>query len=217
MPEESRETTDALRILPVFPLPNTVFFPHTSLPLHIFEPRYRAMVRDVTAGDELIVISRMVGNGFESLGTVGRVHDLEALEDGRFNLVLEGLHRVSMVEVPCDTPYRQVHVEPRPERQGTDDPNVIEQSKLELLATLSILLSVAQADIPAVLNQEQPFEVVVNKACAGLPVEASIRQRLLAEDDLIERHHMVSDLLETVIKSIAQSGAEGQGGSSAPN
>jgi Lon protease-like protein len=217
MPAESQGTTEVPQIVPVFPLPKTVFFPQTLLPLHIFEPRYRAMVRDVTAGNGLIVISRMVGDGFEKLGTVGRVHDLESLEDGRFNLVLEGLQRVSMVEVPCDTPYRQVHIVPRPELPGTDDPTVIEQSKLELLATLSILLSVAQADIPAVLNQEQPFEVVVNKACAGLPVEASIRQRLLAEDDLIERQRMLAELLETVIESIAQSGGEGQGGSSAPN
>lgn len=217
MSSKSQRTTEVPRVLPVFPLPNTVLFPHTLLPLHIFEPRYRTMVRDVTAGDGLIVISRMVGEGFESLGTVGRVDALKPLEDGRFNLVLEGLHRVSMVEVPCDTPYRQVRIEPRPERPGTDDPTVIEQSKLELLATLSILLSVAQVDVPAVLNREQPFDVVVNKACAGLPVEASLRQRLLAEDELIGRHRMVSELLDTVIASIAQSGGAGPGGSSAPN
>jgi Lon protease-like protein len=217
MPTESRSTTDVPQILPVFPLPNTVLFPHTLLPLHIFEPRYRAMVRDVSAGNGLIVISRMVGEGFENLGTVGRVDALKPLEDGRFNLVLEGLHRVSMVEVPCDTPYRQVRIEPRPERPGTDDPNVIEQSKLELLATLSAMLSVAQVDVPAVLNREQPFEVVVNKACADLPVEASFRQRLLATDHLIERHRMVSEVLDALIESIAQSGAAGQGGSSALN
>jgi Lon protease-like protein len=217
MREDLRGETEVPQILPVFPLPNTVFFPHTLLPLHIFEPRYRAMVRDVAAGHGLIVISRMVGEGFENLGTVGRVDVLKPLEDGRFNLVLEGLHRVSMVEVPCDTPYRQVRIEPRPERPGTDDPAVIEKSKLELLATLSIILSVAQVDVPAVLNQDQPFEVVVNKACDVLPVEASVRQRLLATGDLIERHRMVSDLLDAVIESIAQLGPAGQDGGSAPN
>jgi Lon protease-like protein len=217
MTGESREAEGAPRILPVFPLPKTVFFPHTLLPLHIFEPRYRAMVRDVSEGDGLIVISRAVGNGFESLGTVGRLRDLVPLEDGRFNLMLEGLHRVSMVEVACDTAYRQVRVEPRPEHPGTDDPAVIERFKLELLAALSILLSVADAGVPVVLNQELPFEVVVNKACAGLPVGASLRQQLLAEDNLLERYRRLSDHLETVIESVAESGAAGEGGGSALN
>jgi Lon protease-like protein len=217
MPAASRESTEMPQILPVFPLPNTVFFPHTLLPLHIFEPRYRAMVRDVAAGNGLIVISRMVGEGFDNLGTVGRLRDLKPLEDGRFNLVLEGLRRVTMVEVARDTPYRQVRVEPRPERCGVDDPAVIAQLKLGLLATLSAMLSVARTDVPVALDQEQPLEVVVNKACAGLPVEASVRQQLLATDDLIERHRMLSEVLDAVIESIARSGAAGQGESSAPN
>jgi len=206
-------------ILPVFPLPNTVLFPRTLLPLHIFEPRYRRMVRDVTAGDGLIVISRMTGEGesFDRVGTVGRVRDLEPLEDGRFNLVLEGLYRVSMTEVPCDTPYRQVRVEPRPERSGSGDTGVIERARLELLATLSALLSAARSSVPVVLNEDQPFEVVVNKACASLPVEAAIRQRLLDEDDLLERHRELSAHLDSMIEAIALSRATGQGGSSAPN
>jgi len=200
------------RILPVFPLPDTVLFPGTLLPLHIFEPRYRAMVRDVTAGEGLIVISRMLGERFERLGTVGRVRDLEPLEDGRFNLVLLGLERVSMTEVPCDTPYRQVSVEPSPERPGSDDPVAIERSRIELLASLSALLSVANSTVPVVLNEDQPFEVVVNKACASLPVDASIRQALLAEDDLLARHRALSSHLDAMIESVARSRADGPAG-----
>ena len=217
MPEESRGKTDDPQILPVFPLPNTVFFPRTLLPLHIFETRYRAMVRDATAGNGLIVISLMLGDDFEKLGTVGRVRDIQPLEDGRYNLVLEGLHRVSMVEVSCDTPYRQVQVVARPERPGTDDKKVIERYKIEMLATLSILLSIAQADVPVVLDQKQPFEVVVNRACAGLPVGTALRQRLLDADDLMERHRMLSDHLDTVIQSIASAGTTSAGSSSALN
>ena len=58
---------DSTRVVPVFPLP-TVFFPRTSLPLHIFESRYRAMTRDVTAGDGLIVVALMDGDGFRRRG-----------------------------------------------------------------------------------------------------------------------------------------------------
>jgi Lon protease-like protein len=195
-------------IVPVFPLPDTVFFPHTSLPLHIFEPRYRQMVRDATGGDGLIVVARKVGDDFETLATVGRVCDLQPLEDGRYNLRLEGLQRVTLTEVPCDTPYRQVRIEPRPEEPGSEDPAVIERSKLELLATLGILLSVAKQAVPVVLDQDLPFEVVVNKACAGLPVESTLRQELLATDDLVDRQKLVSHHLGDVIETVAKLGVD---------
>ena len=205
------------QIVPVFPLPNTVLFPHTSLPLHIFEPRYRAMVLDVTEGDGLIVVSRMIDDGFEKLGTVGRIRDLEPLEDGRFDLVLEGLDRVSIAEVPCDTPYRQVRIKARPERRGTDDPTVIERSKLELLATLGLLLSAAQTGFPVVLSQVLPYEDVVNQVCAALPVGASLRQRLLAEDELLGRQRLLTEHLDNVIETIADLGGVSPGEGSPPN
>jgi Lon protease-like protein len=208
---------EVLQIVPVFPLPNTVLFPCTSLPLHIFEPCYRAMIHDVTEGSGLIVVSRMLDDDFEKLGTVGRIRDLETLEDGRYNLVLEGLHRVSMVEVPCDTPYRQVRIKARPERAGTDDPAVIEDSKLELLATLGLLLSAAQTGFPVVLSQELPLEVVVNQVCAALPIGASVRQRLLAEDELLGRRRLLSKHLDQVIETIAESGGVSPGEGSPPN
>jgi Lon protease-like protein len=217
MTENRKAQTDLPRILPVFPLPNTVLFPLTLLPLHIFEPRYRTMVRDVKAGSGMIVISRMVGDGFDSLGTVGCVRALVALEDGRFNLMLEGTQRVSMVETPCDTPYRQVLVEPRPEHTDTDDPAVVEQAKLELIATLGLLLKAAQAEVPVVLNQELPFDVLVNKACAGLPIAASARQRLLALDDLLDRQRGLSEHLVAVIESIVQTSETDPGGSTLLN
>jgi hypothetical protein len=208
MTKHAPQFSDTTYIVPVFPLPYTVLFPHTSLPLHIFEPRYRAMVRDVTAGDGLVVVSLMAGDDFEKLGTVGRVRDLESLDDGRFNLRLEGLRRVTLAEVPCDTPYRQVRIEPHPERSGADGHSSIERSKLDLLATLGILRSVAGQSEPILLHQELPFEVVVNTACAGLPIEARLRQELLAEDDLIGRLRRVSDHLSVVIDAITQLGSE---------
>jgi len=205
------------RILPVFPLPNTVFFPCTSLPLHIFEPRYRAMVRDVTAGDGLIAVSLMSGDGFHDLGTVGRVCDLEPLEDGRFNLRLQGLERVSLTEVPGDTPYRQVQVESRPERDGATSATSIDEAKLELLATYSLLRGAIRENEPLVLHQELPFEVVVNTACADLPVDGPLRQRLLAMDSLIERQRLALEYLSTVIDAISQLGARKDDGESRPN
>lgn len=191
------------RILPIFPLPDTVLFPRTTMPLHIFEPRYRAMVQDVTAGDGLIVVSLISGDGFLGLGTVGRVRDLEPLDDGRFNLRLEGLERVSLVEVPGDALYRQVRVEPRPERTGTEDAGAIAEARLELMASYGILRGMIIENEPLALHQGLPFEVVVNTACAGLPIEASARQRLLTEDSLMERQRLGLEYLSSIIELLS--------------
>jgi Lon protease-like protein len=199
-------------IVPVFPLPNIVFFPRTWLPLHIFEPRYRHMVRDVTAGDGRIVVSRRVGEDFESLATVGRVGDLEPLPDGRFNLRLEGLRRVAISEVLCDTPYRQVRIEPRPERLGVEDPSRLEKAKLGLLASLGVLLSASRQPAPILLDQGVPFEVAVNQACSVLPMDPDMRQMLLADDDLLTRHQRVSRHLADIIEMVAQLGTASPGG-----
>lgn len=189
--------------LPVFPLPDTVFFPGTALPLHVFEPRYREMVRDATAGSGLIVVSLQTGDSFEELGTVGRISDLEPLEDGRFNLQLTGVERVSLAEVPADTAYRQVQAEARPERTGTDDASVIAEARLELLASYGILRGMVRANEPLVLQQGLPFEVVVNMACASLPIDASFQQQLLREDTLIGRQRLGLELFSTAIETLS--------------
>src|SRR5215212_6414723 len=88
--------------LPLFPLPTVVLFPNVFLPLHIFEPRYRAMVSDALAGDRIIGMV-LLKPGFESdydgrppiyqVGCAGVITHSEALPDGRFNIVLRGLEK----------------------------------------------------------------------------------------------------------------------------
>ena len=193
----------ATHVLPVFPLPDTVFFPGTTLPLHVFEPRYLEMVRDATAGRGLIVVSLRSGDGFQELGTAGRISDLEPLEDGRFNLQLTGVERMSLEEVPVDTAYRQVRVEARPERTGTDDSSVIRDARLELLASYGMLRGMVRANETLVLQQDLPFEVVVNMACASLPIDASFQQRLLREDTLMGRQRLGQELFSTTIEMLS--------------
>lgn len=123
-------TGGALLRVPVFPLAGALLFPRSQLPLHIFEPRYRAMTRDALAGDRLIAMVQpkpVVGGGegdheeppglFE-IGCIGRIEACEELEDGRFNLVLEGLSRFRIArEAAVDTLYRQIDAD----RSGFDE------------------------------------------------------------------------------------------------
>ena len=92
----------AVQRISLFPLAGALLFPRAYLPLHIFEPRYRAMVKDALARDRRIGMVQPRGGGgpkpalFE-VGCLGRIADVEALDDGRFNLVLEGLTRFRIV------------------------------------------------------------------------------------------------------------------------
>lgn len=102
--------------LPIFPLTGAVLFPGMQLPLHIFEPRYRAMVGDALIRDRLIAMiqpQRPTESAplFE-VGCVGRIGEIQAMDDGRYNLILEGTARFRMVrELDVTTAYRQVEAE----------------------------------------------------------------------------------------------------------
>src|SRR5882724_10251523 len=98
-------------VIPLFPLPNVVLFPQVLLPLHIFEPRYRQMVKDVTAGDELIgmILLRGPESGGDDLyrvGCAGRMVRKVELPYGRSNILLQGVREFVPREQHFDRSYR---------------------------------------------------------------------------------------------------------------
>ena len=99
--------------LSIFPLAGALLFPRSHLPLHIFEPRYRALITDALARDRRIAMIQPRDNreppALFDVGCVGRIAQVEALDDGRFNIVLEGLARFRLVrEIDVATPFRQI-------------------------------------------------------------------------------------------------------------
>ena len=97
----------------IFPLSGAMLFPGLQLPLHIFEPRYRAMVSDALARDRRIGMIQpqraTEGAPLFAVGCLGRIGQVEALDDGRYNLVLEGEARFRVLrELDVKTPFRQV-------------------------------------------------------------------------------------------------------------
>ncbi len=102
--------------LPIFPLTGAVLFPGMQLPLHIFEPRYRAMVGDALIRDRLIAMIQpqrpIEGAPLYAVGCVGRIGEIQAMDDGRYNLILEGTARFRLVrELDVTTAYRQVEAQ----------------------------------------------------------------------------------------------------------
>jgi hypothetical protein len=107
------------RRIPLFPLPEVVLLPGTLLPLHIFEPRYRALVANALAGERTIGMS-MLKPGWETdepsppiypIGGAGEIIESEELEDGRYNILLQGCFRYRVLEEAPPDPYRVARVE----------------------------------------------------------------------------------------------------------
>jgi uncharacterized protein len=99
--------------LSIFPLAGALLFPRSHLPLHIFEPRYRALVNDALARDRRIGMIQPRDQeeppALFDVGCVGRITQVETLDDGRFNIVLEGLTRFRLLsELEVTTPFRQI-------------------------------------------------------------------------------------------------------------
>jgi ATP-dependent Lon protease len=101
-------------VVPLFPLPDIIMFPGMLLPLHVFEPRYRQMVRDLLDGNGRLVMGTFLGEERETvapLAGVGQIESYQSLEDGRYIIVVRGLERVHLHEVASDRLYRKVAIE----------------------------------------------------------------------------------------------------------
>ena len=102
--------------LSIFPLTGAVLFPGMQLPLHIFEPRYRALVGDALIRDRQIAMIQpqrpQEGAPLYRIGCVGKIGEVQAMDDGRYNLILEGTTRFRMVrELDVTTAFRQIEAE----------------------------------------------------------------------------------------------------------
>lgn len=106
-------------VVPVMTLPEVVFFPQALLPLHIFEPRYRQMLRDVLATDRLFAVARLdaaraakpgLVEPLHHIASVGIVRACQKSENDTSNLLLQGLTRIEVLETVREDPYRIVSI-----------------------------------------------------------------------------------------------------------
>ena len=152
-------------MVPLFPLPNVVLFPRVFLPLHIFEPRYREMVRDALAGDRIIgmVLLRDAGAAGDvhnpavfPTGCAGLITHCERLPDGRYNIVLRGLYKFRVVEEDRSRSYRRASVETLAE---PDDADGLREARRRLERLLTGTGS--NLKLPAGMGRRRPGERAV--------------------------------------------------------
>ncbi len=126
----------ATKRISLFPLPGAILFPGMQLPLHIFEPRYRALVSDALARDQMIGMiqpkDRKEVPELFAVGCLSRIAEVEALDDGRFNIIVEGIQRFQIVEeLLASTPFRQVEAELWQDDESDEALSFAERAALE--------------------------------------------------------------------------------------
>lgn len=184
--------------LSVFPLAGALLFPRMQLPLHIFEPRYRAMVSDALARDRRIGMIQPRDSAdppaLFDMGCVGRIAEVEALPDGRFDIILEGLARFTVLrELEVTTPFRQVEAEL--EQAGpTQVLALAERASLEIEARRFADGLGYAVDWEAVSRLDD--ESLVNGIAQIAPFDSASKQALLETSALGARADLVVQLMQ---------------------
>jgi Lon protease-like protein len=189
---------------PLFPLPNVVFFPKMYLPLHIFEPRYRAMVADAAAGERCIGMV-LLKEGWEQdyygnppifeMGCVGRLVSVQPLPDGRYNILLQGLHRFEVREQYFEKSYREARAALQPaEADAPLGPSV----RRELLRVLEPYLASHEDghQWQELVRPDVDDEVLVNSLATYLDLTSLEKQFLVEADGLLQRASRLRDLIQ---------------------
>jgi Lon protease-like protein len=212
-------TPAELSALSIFPLPNAALFPGTLLPLHVFEPRYRAMIRDALADTKALAVARL-RPGFEGdyegrppvfeVCGAGRIIEHLEHEDGRYHLVLQGVSRVRIVnEHPPAAAYRVVRAEPIHDLPA--DPRLsttLETAIRTLWQRLAPRLPEAIRDLAEVTRGAEDAAAFSDRLAAVMAGEGDVTQQLLAEADPCERLRLIAERLQAVADSVAPKGSK---------
>lgn len=193
--------------IPIFPLPNVVFFPKIFLPLHIFEERYKTMLVDALHGDQKIGMI-LLQEGWErdyfgappvhAIGCVGKIEAHEKLPQGRFNILLRGLRRFEIIDFVQEQPYRIARV-----RLLDDDPLLLEtdQQISEREAFLNQFLRYLNEVLGIELDEEKldrsaSLESVVNQIAATLDIPVRQKQQLLEMPGVAKRYGIIRGIID---------------------
>lgn len=184
--------------LPLFPLPGVALFPELPLPLHIFEPRYRVMLKDALEGSRFIGIVQVrpgeLGDPkpIFSIGCAGQIEGVAEMEDGRSNIVLRGVSRFRIDEELAEGRlYRVARVSPLIEK-------ILDEEALTN-SLARILHEIGQIDEGMSLlarTDEAPKALVVNMLAQLLPLGELERQSLIEASTVDDRARLLAEILD---------------------
>lgn len=206
-------TIDFAKPIPLFPLPSCALLPHATVPLHVFEPRYQKMTQEALDSHGLIAMAVFQGDKWQQQYhgkppirehvCVGYIVQHQQLQDGRYNILLQGVCRAKVVkELPHES-YRMAMLEP------TETESVMEidlddrRQRIEAMLKRPRLRQLAAIHaIGKWLSREVPTTAMIDLAILTLSQDNERRYAMLAEADVEKRadwleHHLqqTDDLL----------------------
>ena len=204
-PQTHRELERALASLPLFPLPGVVFLPSTLLPLHVFEPRYRKLVRDCIGTHGVLAVP-LLREGWQSdyegrppvheVMGAGRIVRHQELPDGRYNLLVLGLGRVRLLEEPpTDEPYRIGRAEIIEDRVPLGADERLRQTVDQLRLVSGQIMRAHPTLAPEfarVMENARGTPQLIDMLAHLVLREADDRQACLEADDLLARADLVT-------------------------
>ncbi len=184
--------------LSIFPLTGTILLPGLQLPLHLFEPRYRALASDALARDRRIAMIQpqrpSEGAPLFDVGCVGRIGEFEALHDGRFNLVLQGEQRFRVLrELDVTTPFRQVEAE-LIEDDENEALSSVERAGFEHEAKRFADAQGYSVDWDSVARLDDMS--LINGVSQIAPFDPAAKQALLEANDIASRCELLVQLMQ---------------------
>jgi uncharacterized protein len=204
--------------VPVFPLPGVVLFPGVRLPVHIFELRYRTMVREALSAERVIALALLRPGWerdyqgspeFHPLGCLARIDDVSWLPNDCYDLSLVGVARARLGLMVREFPYRAVRAEVLPQDPLSEDDPLVQ---LERRALIEAGARLARVERTASTGGEAPgwdeaeatklkFEPLVNMLCMGLPAAPAEKLALLEMDSLIDRGRRAREMMEERLRA----------------
>lgn len=189
----------ALDRMPLFPLPNAILLPYEMVPLHVFEPRYRAMIRDVLEDGRPIGIVQLAP-GWESeyderprverVFGAGHVVRHEKLSDGRYNILVRGIGRVRLVEeLAPEKLYREARVEAVVDtvREGSDVAALAESMTRMIFALCSSRPGPGASALAELAARAKAPGDLADVVIAALVTDGALRRRSLMDADVVQR------------------------------
>jgi Lon protease-like protein len=186
---------DFVPLLPLFPL-EVVLLPGAPLPLHIFEPRYREMIRECRADNSPFGVVRAVDDGIAELGCTAEIVTVtKEYPDGRLDLIAAGRRRFEVLELNRERSFLQAEVlfvPDEPDAASPEDRARAIQAHSEILSLAGAVQDIADVD-PVTLS----FHIA-----GSLPLDLDFKQKLLAMRSEKERIPAVATFLETILPNL---------------
>jgi len=203
-----------LHTLPLFPLQDLVLFPRTLLPLHIFESRYRKMVHRALATHRRIATASFKPGWekqyFDSPKvyrtiTIARILHEEQLEDGKFNILLEGIDRALLIEELEHEPYRVVKAESVTDVMSESDRHAIQEAQAEMVGLANELAERVPELSDGLSNLENLHlhpGIIADQIASAVVINGYEKQGILEERSVLRRINLVNVQMRAVLAKL---------------